>query len=333
MLPRMATPSRVFLVTGGAGFIGSHVVERVLALGDAAVVVDNFSTGRRENLAHLAGHDRFRLVEANVVDGLWAAVKPAVEHLGPATHLVHLAAQTSVVSSVQNPVDDVRINYGATVHALEYARHNGVQKVVFASSAATYGDETEMPIAEARASAPVSPYGINKLGSELFLHYYRQVHGLPTTALRFFNVYGPRQDPRSPYSGVISVFVDRAVRGLPLTIFGDGTQTRDFVFVEDVVRAILAACEQSGAPGPYNVGTGRPTSITDLAKAIVAATGSASPIQHAPSRAGEIVHSYANVDAARMALGFRAEVALEEGLARTQSSLAPDPSPATSAAS
>ena len=261
------------VVTGGAGFIGSHTVDRLIELGHHVVVLDDFRTGKRANLAQHAGNPRLDIVACDVSHGVFAALAPITAAHGPVERIVHLAAQVSVVASVQNPVTDMQVNYGGTLHVLEYARATGVKKVVFASSAAVYGDVATLPVAEDVPTRPVSPYGIDKLASELALDYYAAVHGVAAVALRFFNVYGPRQDPSSPYSGVISIFADRARAGRPLTIFGDGEQTRDFVYVGDVVRAIVAGLGDGvGAAGQLtvaNVGTGGEITVNELARAIV----------------------------------------------------------------
>jgi UDP-glucose 4-epimerase len=209
------------------------------------------------------------------------------------------------------------VNYGGTLHVLEYARATGVKKVAFASSAAVYGDVSALPVDEDTPKQPVSPYGIDKLASEYALDYYANVHGVPTTALRFFNVYGPRQDPSSPYSGVISIFADRARAGRPLTIFGDGGQTRDFVYVGDVVRAITAAVGDGNSRVVANVGTGGEISVLELARTVVELCGGRSEIHHAPPRAGEILKSRARVDRLRDAFGVVAETKLVDGLRAT----------------
>jgi len=299
------------VVTGGAGFIGSHVVDRLVGLGKQVVVLDNLSTGKRANLAH--HEDRVELVTADVTEGLFAPLAGrSVEQI------IHLAAQVSVVASIQNPLVDVHVNYRGTVQVLEYARAIGVKKVVFASSAAIYGDTAEVPVREDVRPMPVSPYGIDKLASEHMLRYYSTVHAVPTTAFRFFNVYGPRQDPSSPYSGVISIFADRAAAGKGLTIFGDGEQTRDFVFVGDVARVVVdAALTEAGDRAICNVGTGREITINHLAQTIVELCGGRSKISHAPARAGEIVRSLAAVERAHEVFGWKAKVALEDGLRET----------------
>ncbi len=306
--PRVPTT----VVTGGAGFIGSHTVDHLLEIGDRVVVLDNFSTGKRANLARHAGNDKLEIITCDVAHGIFAAL---ARHR--VDRIVHLAAQVSVVHSVANPLVDMQVNYGGTLHVLEYARATGVSKVTFASSAAVYGDVETVPVDEDARCRPVSPYGIDKLASELALDYYANVHGVAATWLRFFNVFGPRQDPSSPYSGVISIFADRARAGAPLTIFGDGTQTRDFVYVGDVVRSLAAALGPGNSRTVANVGRGGEISVLELARTIVELCGQRSKIEHAPTRAGEILRSSAKVDRLRDRLGVIAETDLVNGLRLT----------------
>ena len=308
--------SATVVVTGGAGFIGSHTVDALIARGDRVIVLDDFRTGKRANLAQHAGSDRLTIVECDVSFGIATALA-RTPHAGEVSRIVHLAAQVSVVSSVANPLTDMAVNYGGTLHVLEYARAMGVKKVVLASSAAVYGETEEMPVTEATPKRPMSPYGIDKLASEHAMDYYAAVHGVPTTWFRFFNVYGERQDPSSPYSGVISIFADRARAGRALTIFGDGTQTRDFVYVGDVVRSILAGLADGNARVVANVGTGHEVTVRQLAEEIVKLCGGRSEIAHAPGRAGEILRSRAAVDTLRSAFGITAETKLADGLRRT----------------
>ncbi len=316
-------PSNLVLVTGGAGFIGSHTVDRLVADRHRVVVLDDLRTGKRANLAAhgaltFAAGSPVELVVADVSHGLFAPLAAITAAHGPISHVVHLAAQVSVAHSLVNPLVDVQVNYVGTVQVLEYARATGVAKVVFASSAAVYGEPGAEPTREDAPCRPLSPYGVDKLASEHMLRAYASVHGVASTPLRFFNVYGPRQDPTSPYSGVISIFADRARAGRPITIFGDGQQTRDFVYVADVARAIVAALRAPGGDGAaINVGTGRETTVRALAEIIVGLAGSGSTIAHAAARAGEIVRSLAVVDKARAELDFVAATALRDGLAAT----------------
>ncbi len=320
-------PGSIVAVTGGAGFIGSHTVDRLIEAGHRVVVLDDFSTGKRANLARWADRATYGFdgtqpaLEVAVVDvahGIFAALAPITARYGAIDRIVHLAAQVSVVHSVANPLTDARINYGGTLHVLEYARATGVRKVAFASSAAVYGDVEEFPTTEAAPRRPLSPYGIDKYASEQALYYYSAVHGVPTTALRFFNVYGPRQDPASPYSGVISIFADRARTGAPITVFGDGGQTRDFVYVADVARAICAAAlRDDGDRQVFNVGTGRELSVRALADEVVRLCGGRSTVSHAAPRAGEIYRSVADVSALAATLDVRAETPFVDGLRET----------------
>ncbi len=319
----MASASSLILVTGGAGFIGSHTVDRLVADGHRVVVVDDLRTGKRANLAQhgalsFAAGSPVELVVADVSHGLFAPLAAVTAAHGPIARAIHLAAQVSVVHSLANPLVDVAVNYVGTVQVLEYARAAGVKKIAFASSAAVYGDTPVVPVVEDAPCRPLSPYGVDKLASELMLGAYAATHGVAATPLRFFNVYGPRQDPSSPYSGVISIFADRARAGKPLTIFGDGQQTRDFVYVGDVARAVVAAAMADGGDGTaMNIGTGRETTVRQLAELIVGLAGTGVAISHAPARAGEIVRSLAAVARVQAALGWQAEVALADGLART----------------
>jgi UDP-glucose 4-epimerase len=305
------------VVTGGAGFIGSHTVDRLLETGHRVVVLDNFSTGKRANLSRWLDNPALHIVTCDVSHGIFAALAPITAQHGPVERIIHLAAQVSVVASIANPHVDMQINYGGTLHVMEYARAMRVKKVAFASSAAVYGDVTTMPVAEDVRCQPISPYGAHKYASELALDYYASVHGVPTTALRFFNVYGPRQDPSSPYSGVISIFTDRARAGRTLTIYGDGSQTRDFVYVGDVARAIVAAAGDGNSRVVANVGTGGETSVLELARAVNELCGNRSTIEHAPARAGEILKSRAKVDRLREQLGVVAQTSLHDGLKAT----------------
>jgi len=298
------------LVTGGAGFIGSHVVERLLDGGAEAVVVDDMSTGDAGNLAHLEGHQG---LEVHVCD---AARVPAGALAG-VTHGVHLAARTDVAASVKDPALYWETNVLGSVRVLEALASAGARLAVVASSAAVYG-ELPPPVAEGGPARPISPYGAGKLAVDLLAHHYGAHTGMRVAPLRFFNVYGPRQHPRSPYSGVISLFAKAALAGEDLVVHGDGGQTRDFVAVEDVSEAVERALLRPEAAGePINIATGRGTSINALAAEVNALAGGRSRVRHGPARPGDLRHSVARVERARERLDFEARVKLPDGLSRT----------------
>lgn len=295
------------LVTGGAGFIGSHLVDALAAEGAEVLVLDNLSRGRRELV-----NPRATLVQVDLADD--ARVRDSVTAFGPEV-VFHLAAQSSVPVSLADPAADARTNVMGTLNLLEACRAVGTRKVVFASSAAVYGDPHYLPINEEHPVAPLSPYGISKYTTELYLSVYRAAYGLDWTALRYANVYGPRQDALGE-GGVVAVFVDRIRRGQPLDVFGDGEQTRDFVFVADVVRANLLAAN-GGEGRVLNVGTGRAISINDLTARFAALAGRPLEVRHREPRAGDIRHSYLANGEARLALGWAPEIDLTAGLRMT----------------
>ena len=299
------------LVTGGAGFIGHHLATAWRQRGADVVVLDNFRTGRRENVARIPGGDGFTFVEGSITDA--ATVARAIDGC---TIVHHLAAQVSVPESMERPAECVEINVLGTLNVLEAARRVGAKRVVFSSSAAVYGDNPASPKTEDMVPAPKSPYGITKLDGEYYLRMYAESCGVPTVSLRYFNVFGPRQDPRSVYAAAVPIFLERAKAGRDLTIFGDGAQTRDFVFVGDVVAAnILAATSANAGRGEvFNVAQGGAVTIRELAESIRDVVGSASPIVHAAERAGDIRHSLASIDRIRAGLGFEARTSLRDGL-------------------
>jgi len=293
------------LVTGGCGFIGSHLCLALRARGDAVRVLDDLSTGSAGNLAPGAELLRGDVAEAGTV----AAAMEGVDGV------VHLAAIASVERGVRDWGGTHRVNLSGTVAVFDAARPRRVP-VVYASSAAVYGDAAALPITEETATRPLSAYGADKLGCEQHARVGGAVHGIPTLGLRFFNVHGPRQDPRSPYSGVISIFCDRLSRGEPVGIYGDGGQTRDFVAVGDVIAALLAGLERASPEAPvFNVCSGQATSVLDLAHVVARACGVAAEIRHLPARAGEIRHSLGDPARSRAALGLGAPRRLEDGIA------------------
>lgn len=298
-----------FLVTGGAGFIGSHLCRRLAAEGHAVRVLDDLSTGKRENLEGV-GVD-FR--EGDLRDAqLLAAVVRGVDCV------LHQAAIASVAVSVSQPLLEQEVNLVGTLRLLEAARQAGVRRVVFAGSAAAYGNSSASPKREEMRPEPASPYGLSKVAGEHYCRIYSEVFGLETVCLRYFNVFGPRQDPASPYSGVISLFARRMLRGQPPTIFGDGEQSRDFVYVEDVVQANMLACRAKQARGEiYNIGCGRSTTIAELARQLNRILGTELEPQFAPARPGDVRVSLADISKARARLGYAPAVRFAEGLART----------------
>jgi len=295
------------LVTGGAGFIGSHSVEALLAAGAEVVVLDNFSSGKRANLPVPA--DRLTVVEGDIRDP--AAVARATER---ATHVLHLAAQVSVRASVEDPGNSCSQNVLGFVNVLDAARRGGVRCVAYASSAAVYGTPRELPLTEASPTAPISPYGLEKLIDEQYAALFGELYGLPTLGLRYFNVYGPRQDPGSQYAGVISKFADAVAAGAPLTIFGDGSQTRDFVYVGDVARANVAAL-RSGQTGIANVGTGTSVTLIELVESLERVAGRKADRRFADAVAGDIRHSAMTPQRMLELAGGRAPTSLGAGLA------------------
>lgn len=276
------------LITGGAGFIGSNLVDALLARGYTARVLDNFSTGKRSNLP--AG-GAVEIIEGDVADS--AVVRRAVQGCRA---VVHLAAVASVQASVDDPVGTHQSNLIGTLNLCEAMRAEGVRRVVFASSAAIYGNNGEgQAIDEDTPKAPLTPYAADKLASEHYLDFYRRQHGLEPVVFRFFNVFGPRQDPSSPYSGVISIFTERAQNGQPIAVFGDGEQTRDFIYVGDLVDVLVQALELDPVEeGAINVGLNRATSLNQLIEAIGDVLGGLPEVTYQAARSGDIRHSRAN---------------------------------------
>ena len=277
------------LITGGAGFIGSHLADALLTEGIPVRVLDNLSTGKRSNLA--LDNPRLELISGDVADA-----RQVAEAVAGCRAVAHLAAVASVQASVDDPVATHQSNFIGTLNLCEAMREHGVKRVLFASSAAVYGNNGEgVAIDEDTPLAPLTPYAADKLASEHYLDFYRRQHGLEPAVFRFFNIFGPRQDPSSPYSGVISIFTERAQAGQPITLFGDGEQTRDFVYVADLVAVLLQALlNPQIAPGAVNVGLSRSTSLLQLLAAIDGLLGGLPAITHAPQRPGDIRHSRAD---------------------------------------
>ena len=295
------------LVTGGAGFIGSHIADRLLQDGHEVTVLDDLSTGNRENLAD---SPKLRFVQGDIRD-----FDTVNECMRGVDWVFHKAAVASVPKTVNDPVGSSAVNYRGTLHVLEAARQNGANRVVFASSAALYGDEPTLPKVETMLPVTLSPYAVDKLASEYACGMYTRLYGLETVSLRYFNVYGPRQDPSSPYSGVISIFADRLSQGVTPTIYGDGEQTRDFVFVSDVVEANMQAVNQDTAVGQViNIATGDEITLNELLNTFCAIKEVAFSANYQDPRQGDIRESYANVDKAASVLGWHSTVKVDQGL-------------------
>ena len=311
MMPRFVRT----IVTGGSGFIGSNVVDGLLARGDDVTVLDDLSTGRRENLdgALAAGAE---LVELDVRDQ--AAVIDLAERVRPEA-IFHLAAQIDVRRSTADPALDARINVEGTINVLEAARRTGARVVNSSTGGAIYGEGRILPAPEDHPVAPEAPYGQSKFAAEGYLELFRRLHGVSTVSLRYGNVYGPRQDPLGE-AGVIAIYCGKLLEGGQPTVFGDGLQTRDYVFVGDVVSANLLAAD-SDASGAFNVGTGVQTSVLDLIEALAPQADGSFEAQIAPERPGEVRHIALDASRASGELGWSAEVELADGLARTLDSL------------
>ena len=303
------------LVTGGAGFIGSHIVTRLLREGHTVRVLDNLTTGKRENLAHVAND--VALVVGDCRDE--SAVAGAMKGIDL---VFHEAAIVSVPYSVEHPRETHAVNVLGTLNVALAARDAGVKRLVFACSAAVYGEDPELPKHEGMRPLPVSPYGVEKITGEQYLHTFSAIYGIETVSLRYFNVFGPRQDPASAYSGVISIFADRILRGAGLTIYGDGKQTRDFVFVDNVVDANLLAATREGISGrAYNVACGKSTTLVQLAALLGEVSGKPADVSFAPARLGDVRDSVADITRAREELGYTPKVSVRDGLAALVDSL------------
>lgn len=301
---------QTILVTGGAGFIGSNLVDALLARGNRVRVLDNLSMGKLANLP--MGNPQLTFIEGDVADAV--LVSRAV---AGCTAVVHLAAVASVQASVDDPVSTHQSNFIGTLNICEAMREHGVRRVVFASSAAVYGNNGEgQAIDESTAKAPLTPYAADKLASEHYLEFYGRQHGLEPAIFRFFNVFGPRQDPSSPYSGVISIFTQRAQQGLPISVFGDGEQTRDFFYVADLVELLLQAVQAGQVvQGAVNVGWNEAVSLKQLLAQIGELLGGLPAVTHLPARAGDIRHSRANNGRLAAQYQLPAQTTLRDGLA------------------
>ncbi len=299
------------LVTGGAGFIGSHLVEGLLARGYEVRVLDNFATGRRENLAQVT--DKIQVIEGDVQN--LTTVRTAVRRV---ELVFHQAALPSVERSVKNPLESNAVNTMGTLNVLLAARDANVKRVIYASSSAVYGNTPTLPKDEAMTPDPLSPYAVSKLAAEQYVKIFNQLYGLSAVSLRYFNVFGPRQDPTTQYAGVIAKFTTCALEGKPYPVFGDGEQSRDFTYVENVVRANLAAAEVELKDAPVlNIAYGSRTTLNQIIALLNELTRQKLAAHYGPERAGDVRHSQANIERAKEVLDYAPPIDVREGLRRT----------------
>jgi UDP-glucose 4-epimerase len=303
----------LYLITGIGGFIGSSIARALLARGEKVRGVDNFSTGKRENLREILDQIEFR--EADILD--LDAMRSAC---AGADYVFHEAAIPSVPKSVQDPLGSNQANIDGTVNVLIAARDTKVRRVVYAASSSAYGDTPTLPKHEEMKPDPISPYAVAKLASEHYMTSFYRCYGLETVSLRYFNIFGPRQDPSSPYSGVLAKFITLMLRGEQPAIFGDGEQSRDFTYIDNAVAANLLGCEAAAgkvAGRVFNVATGRRVTLNETFELLRKLTGYAGHVKHGPERGGDIKHSLADISRAESALGYKPTVDFEEGLRRT----------------
>jgi UDP-N-acetylglucosamine/UDP-N-acetyl-alpha-D-glucosaminouronate 4-epimerase len=303
-----------YLVTGGAGFIGSNLAHALVERGEKVRILDNFATGRRENVAELVERHQVELMTGSITDPETCA--HAVEGID---YVLHQAAIPSVPRSVEEPITTTEANLVGTLQLLEACRKAGTKRLVFAASSSAYGEKAPgQAKVETMIPDPLSPYAVQKLACEHLLRIYHQTHGLETVALRYFNVFGPRQDPKSQYAAVIPNFVTAALQGRHATIYGDGHQSRDFAYIENVIEANLLACTAKGAPGEMmNIACGEATTLLQVIDVVADVTGKRIPPKHEPPRAGDIKHSLADIGKARRILGYTGKVKFREGIERT----------------
>jgi len=300
-----------YIITGGAGFIGSHIVEEVARRGDEVVVLDNLFSGTRENIEAFLAHGNVTFVQGSITD------LPLLKKIyAGADGIFHQAAIVSVPRSVAYPVATNEANVTGTLNVLLAARDCGVRKVVFASSSSVYGDTPALPKQEEMVPSPLSPYAVSKLAGEHYMNAFHHVYGMSTVSLRYFNVFGPRQDPRSEYAAVIPKFITSILNHRSPAIFGDGEQTRDFTYVRDVMQANIRAME-SGAQGVFNVAYGTRINVKELAAIIMEITGITVPLSYEPARAGDVRDSLAAISRARASFGYAPEYTVRSGLVET----------------
>jgi nucleoside-diphosphate-sugar epimerase len=300
-----------YLVTGGAGFIGSNTVDELVRRGHSVVVLDDLSAGKEENLAEV--RNKITFIKGSITD-----IEVIRKAIYEADYVIHLAARTSVPRSMKDPVETNRINIDGTLNVLMAARDAKVKRIVFAASSSAYGETPTLPKREDMQPMPISPYGVTKYVGELYLQTFGRCYGLENVCLRYFNIFGPRQDPSSPYSGVLAKFCTAFLEETEPVIYGDGTQSRDFTFVENAVQANLLACEAPNASGKvFNVGTGLRITLNDIVDTLGKISGKQIPARYDLPRDGDIRDSQADITRARDYLGYEPQVFFDEGLERT----------------
>jgi nucleoside-diphosphate-sugar epimerase len=300
-----------YLVTGGAGFIGSNTADELVRRGHSVVVLDDLSSGKEENLAEI--RNKITLIKGSITD-----IEVVRKAMHDAEYVLHLAARTSVPRSVKDPIETNKINIDGTLNVLVAAKELKVKRVVFAASSSAYGETPTLPKVETMQPQPLSPYGVTKYVGELYAQTFGRCYGLENVALRYFNIFGPRQDPSSPYSGVLAKFCTAFLEDTQPVVFGDGEQTRDFTYVDNVVQANLLACEAPNVSGKlFNVGVGGRTSLNQVLAELNKITGKKLEAKYEPPRDGDIRDSQADISQAREFLGYDPQVAFPEGLAKT----------------
>jgi nucleoside-diphosphate-sugar epimerase len=300
-----------YLVTGGAGFIGSNIVDELVRRGQSVTVLDDLSAGKETNLAEV--RQKITFVKGSIAD-----LETVHKAMQGADYVVHLAARTSVPRSVKDPIDTNQVNIGGTLNVLVAARDAKVKRIVYAASSSAYGETPTLPKTEDMPPAPISPYGVTKYVGELYAQVFGRVYGLENASVRYFNVFGPRQDPTSQYSGVLSRFMLAVIGGEPPVVYGDGEQSRDFTYIDNVVDETLRACEVPGASGKvFNGGTGARITLNQVLRLLEKTAGKKIDAKYDAPRAGDIRDSQADISLAKQILGYTPKVLVEEGLQRT----------------
>ncbi len=303
--------SEVYLITGGAGFIGSNLAEALVNRGAKVKILDNFSTGKMENIAHLK--DKIEIITGDI-----RYLNTLLEITKDVDYILHQAALPSVPRSIQTPLESNDVNLNGTLNVLYAAKENGVKRVVYAASSSAYGDTPTLPKVESMKPNPLSPYAVNKLAAEHYCSVFYKVYGLETVALRYFNIFGRRQDPNSYYSAVIPKFIKAFFKNESPVIYGDGEQSRDFTYIDNVIEANLLACKAPEAVGHVvNIACGERITLNELAAELKSLTGATADARHGSPRPGDIKHSLADISAAQKLLGYRVKVRVKEGLKRT----------------